>query len=150
MISENTKKILNLVSPVGLLMIAAAVVVPLLQHDFQQHSWYKYLFAAGAVIMLVCRLFLPYTGTDMRLKRLFRIEAWAPVFFCVATFFLFWPQGQMRDWLAFTLAGGVIQIITSIAIPMRQRKIYNDALAKRQQEEDLSLRPKAHRLAKKK
>jgi hypothetical protein len=29
---------------------------------------------------------------------------------------------MLRDWLAFTLAGGAVQAYTSIALPMAQRK----------------------------
>jgi hypothetical protein len=84
---------------------------------------FPWIFSAGAVLLLIIRLFTPFRGTDLRLKRWHRIESWSAIFFCVAAFFLFWPEGQLRDWLAFTLAGAVIQIITSIAIPLREAKL---------------------------
>ena len=53
----------------------------------------------------------------MRVRRLSRIESWSAIFFCVAAFFVFYDQTSLRDWLAFTLAGGCIQAYTSIMIP---------------------------------
>lgn len=110
--------------PVGLILILVATVAPFL---FIGEAWadpaYRYVYAAGALILLVARLFSPFRGSDMRLKRLHRIEAWSAVFFCVAAVFLFYPGATLRDWIAFTLAGGVIQVITSIAIPAREAKL---------------------------
>lgn len=70
------------------------------------------------------RLFTPYQGRDFRLKRLHRIESWIAIIFCVGAFFLFYNNGlQLRDWLAFTLAGAALQIFTSLAIPMREARL---------------------------
>ena len=66
---------------------------------------------------LLGKLFSPYTGIHPRIKRLYRIEAWSAVFFCVAALFLFLDMNTMRDVWAFTLAGGALLIFTTIAIP---------------------------------
>lgn len=68
-------------------------------------------------MLLVARIMNRYTGQILRVKRLYRIETWSALFFCVATFFLFYSSDSSRDWLAFTLAGGVLQVFTSIMIP---------------------------------
>ena len=99
---------------IGMLLIAAGTVMPLLM---QEGDLFKYVYGGGAVILLIGRIFTTYKGTNLRLKRLNRIEAWASIFFCVATFFMFYESAGNRDWLAFTLAGGAIQIYTSIMIP---------------------------------
>lgn len=99
---------------IGMLLIAAGTVMPLLM---QEGDLFKYVYGGGAVILLIGRIFTTYKGTNLRLKRLYRIEAWASIFFCVATFFMFYESAGNRDWLAFTLAGGAIQIYTSIMIP---------------------------------
>lgn len=121
-------KIAPILTPIGLLTVAVATVWPLMiQPEALQPVmgivWYKYLYAAGAVIMLLGRLFTPNTATDMRLKRLHRLESWSAIFFCVAAFMLFYPQGKLRDWLAFTMAGGAIQIVASILIQLRTAKL---------------------------
>lgn len=123
----NRQNILYIISNIGFLMIAAAMVVPLVKGPYYACTWFHYLYAAGAVISLVCQLFSPYKGKDVRLKRLYRIQSWSSIFFCVATFFLFWPGAAMRDWVAFTLAGAVIRCFTSIAIPRRQQKLAEQA-----------------------
>ena len=79
--------------------------------------WWKYVYAAGAACFLAGKLLSPYTGTHPRIKRLYRIESWSAVFFCVAAFFLFYNGNVSRDSWAFTLAGGALLIFTTIAIP---------------------------------
>lgn len=116
------------VATIGLLLIAIATAEPLiLQPEALQPGspivWYRYLYGAGAAVMLLSRLFTRSTDSDLRLRRLQRIESWSAIFFCVATFFLFYPQAKARDWLAFTLAGAAIMIFTSLMIPINRRKI---------------------------
>ena len=107
---------------IGMLLTAAGTVMPLLM---QEGDLFKYVYGGGAVILLIGRIFTTYKGTNLRLKRLYRIEAWASIFFCVATFFMFYESAGNRDWLAFTLAGGAIQIYTSIMIPRTIAKTSN-------------------------
>lgn len=104
---------------IGLLAYMAGLSLPHWM-DVDQFRW---VVAAGAVVLLVARLFAPYHGGDLRLRRLVRIQVWAAIFLCAAAVFLFVPGGTMRDFLAFTLAGAALQIFTSIAIPLRGRKI---------------------------
>lgn len=114
----------NILVPIALLLVLGATAVPFFLRDVElARTAFPYIFAAGALLLLVARLFTPYRGSDARLKRLHRIEAWSALFFCAAAFFLFYNPYQLRDWLAFTLAGAVIQIITSIAIPLRESKL---------------------------
>ncbi len=112
-------------APLALLLIFAATLVPFFMAD---SAWardaYPYVFSAGAAGLLAVRLFTPYQGRDFRLKRLHRIESWIAIIFCAGAFFLFYNDGlQLRDWLAFTLAGAALQIFTSIAIPMREARL---------------------------
>ncbi|MDE5969865.1 MAG: hypothetical protein K2K27_03505 [Muribaculaceae bacterium] len=118
---QNTtaSKVWILVMTVGMLLIVAGTLMPIWRLD---NNIYKYVYAVGAVMLLVSRLFNPYRGTDLRLKRLVRIESWSAIFFCVAAFFMFYDPTTARDWLAFTLAGGVIQVYTSIMIPRVEAK----------------------------
>ena len=117
--SVTASKIWILVMTVGMLLIVAGTVMPIWRLD---NDVYKYIYSVGAVMLLVSRLFNPYKGENIRLKRLVRIESWSAIFFCVAAFFMFYDQTSARDWLAFTLAGGVIQVYTSIMIPREEMK----------------------------
>lgn len=112
------------VATIGLLVIACGTLIPILgvtRFGPQAVSWWKYVYAGGALLFLVGKLMCPYRGTHPRIKRLWRIEGWSAVFFCVAAFFLFLGDG-MRDVWAFTLAGGILLIFTTIAIPRAIKK----------------------------
>ena len=99
---------------ISMLLIVAGTVLPLFNTG---GILFKYIYATGALLLLIGRLLTPYKGDDLRVKRLYRIETWSAIFFCVAVFFMFYEGVGRTDWLAFTLAGGIIQIYTSIMIP---------------------------------
>lgn len=115
---------------VGLLAIAAGTLLPILNVHLgpaAAGTWWKYVYAGGALCFLVGKLLSPYTGEHPRIKRLFRIEAWSAVFFCVAAFFLFYNGNVTRDSWAFTLAGGALLILTTIQIPRVVKKELKDS-----------------------
>ncbi|MDE6802504.1 MAG: hypothetical protein K2J06_07035 [Muribaculaceae bacterium] len=97
----------------GLLCIGVATLIPIVHGGFG-FEWFRYLYAAGAVMVVVGRLFSHYTGKHTRMKRLRRMESWSSIIFCVAAFFLFYDKGNNRDWLAFTMAGAAVQVIATI------------------------------------
>lgn len=104
----------------GLLLIVAGVLLPILGMGL---SVYRWIYAAGAAVCLVGRLFSRVPdNVPLRVKRLMRIESWSAIFFCAGAFFMFWPGAGAGDWLAFILAGGAILIYTSIMIPRAMRK----------------------------
>ncbi len=117
------KQYSSLLLIIGLLMIAAGVLMPIMSGNIDG-SAFRYVYAVGAVLSVVARYLQPKVpaSTPLRLKRLIRLESWSAIMFCVAAFFSFYDQTQIRDWLAFTLAGAAIQIYTSIAISIVQRK----------------------------
>lgn len=104
---------------IGLILVMAGTALPLLRLDTEI---YRYIFSAGAILVMVGRLFMPYKGPSLRIKRLCRLEVWSGLFFCAAAFFMFWKGAGPTDWIAFTLAGAAIQIYTSIMIPRTRRK----------------------------
>ena len=111
-------------APVALLIIFIATLVPFFRMgNAVARAVFPYVYSAGALALLLVRLFTPFKGTDLRLRGWHRIESWTAIIFCVGAFFLFYNPGELRDWLAFTLAGAVLQAVTSIAIPMREKKI---------------------------
>lgn len=108
---------------VGLLAVAVATLMPILNVLITYGAaWWKYLFAAGALLFLAGKLLSPYRGEHPRIRRLYRIESWSAIFFCVAAFFLFYNGSVSRDSWAFTLAGGVLLVFTTIAIPRTVRR----------------------------
>lgn len=122
--SNRTLFLANVVAPLGLLLVLAATATPfLLMHTPWAVQAYPFVYGAGALVLLTARLFAVYPCEDMRLKRLHRLEKWSPLVFLAADFLLFYNPTTLRDWLAFTLAGAAIQIYTSLAIPMREKKL---------------------------
>lgn len=108
---------------IGLLMVAAGVLMPILSGNISGDT-FRYVFAIGAALTLLARLFqaAPPAGMPVRVKRLLRMESWSALMFCVAAFFSFYDRTIIRDWLAFTLAGAAIQIYCSIALYLALRK----------------------------
>lgn len=103
----------------GLVLVMAGTAMPLLKLD---SDIYKYIFCIGAVSVVAGRMFMPYKGSSIRVKRLCRLEIWSGIFFCAAVFFMWWENAGFTDWIAFTLAGAAIQIYTSIMIPRTVRR----------------------------
>lgn len=103
----------------GLIFVMAGTAMPLLRLNTEI---YKYIFSAGALLVVLGRLFMPYKGPSLRIRRLCRLEVWSGLFFCAAAFFMFWKGAGPTDWIAFTLAGAAIQIYTSIMIPRTRNK----------------------------
>lgn len=119
----------SVMTTIGLLLIAAGTLLPILNGRdtiYREMSpVFKYIFTAGAAVLLISRLSNTYKGKILRLKRLHRIEIWSALFFCVAAFFLFYETDTTRNWLAFTLAGAAIQVYSSFMIPRTMRKALN-------------------------
>lgn len=103
----------------GLLLVMAGIILPLFMGP--QSMLFKYVFSAGAVLILVARVLTTYRGPHLRVKRLSRILVWSALFYCAGAFFMFYSP-KPQDWLAFVLAGAVIQCYVSIAMPRAMRK----------------------------
>lgn len=100
---------------IGLLLIAIATMLPIFR---LATSWFRWIYAAGALLTLIGRLCSlgAYKGMSLRVRRLGRMELWTAIMFCVGAFFAFYPGAGPTDWLAFTLAGAVLQGYSSIMI----------------------------------
>lgn len=130
------RKIVEIVSTIGLLMICSGLVAPFFrlgEDGGLVAEIFKWIYAAGALIYTVARMINVNGPTDSaRLKRLRRMEMWAGFAFCAGAFFWFYNSarmpgigftlGIMNDTIMFTLAGAVIQIVASWMIAMRAKK----------------------------
>lgn len=112
----------------GLLLVAAAALIPLISGQ-PGNLAAKVILSAGAIILLAGRILNHYDGKVFRVKRLFAIERWAPIFFCTSAFFM-WYSDDPREWIVFLLAGAFIQLYTSIAIPYAANKAAKDEVRK--------------------
>lgn len=117
--NTSTKTALEWVLYLGLILVAIGCLLPLIMGPRTEP--YKYVFSAGAVLHLIGRIALPYRGPYLRVKRLSRILVWSGLFYCAGAFFMFYTTNP-QDWLAFVLAGAVIQCYVSIVMPRAIRK----------------------------
>lgn len=100
---------------IGLLIVVVATALPLLGVGTDVMKW---IYAVGAIAVAVGRGFCRAPqGASLRLRRLYRLEMWAGIMFCVGAFFLFYQHAGRMDYMAFTLAGGVIEVYASLMIP---------------------------------
>ncbi len=132
---ENRRKYVELAAAAGLLLVLAAMMAPFLE-GLVGHSmmWAKWVYAAGALIYTTARVVnVNAPGDSLRLRRLRRLEFWAGMCFIVGAAFWFYklqyfagffagPLAVMRQTVAFTMAGAVIQIVASWMIAFRVKK----------------------------
>lgn len=110
----------------GLALVMAGLAMPIITGSWQSDT-FRYVYAAGAVLSLAGRLMAPVPdkNSGLRLRRLVRLQVWSAIFYCVATFFVFFDKTSLRDWIAFTLAGAAVQIVSSAMIASAGRKKSN-------------------------
>ncbi len=136
---ESRRKYVEIAASVGLLLVLAAMVIPffgnLLNWPMQ---WLKWVYAAGALVYTAARVIdVNAPGDSLRLKRLRRMEFMAGVCFIVGAVFWFYklsyfsgfyagPLAVMRQTVAFTMAGAVIQIVASWMIAFRLKKEHSN------------------------
>ena len=130
------RKIVEIVSTIGLLMICSGLVAPFFrlgEDGGLLAEIFKWIYAAGALVYTGARMVPVNAAKDSaRLKRLRRMEVWAGLAFCAGAFFWFYNSarmpgigftlGIMNDTIMFTLAGAVIQIVASWMIAVRSKK----------------------------
>ena len=115
-------RIATILAMLGLLLIMAAVALPVLHVARTAVTW---TYATGALLLIIGR-FMQKTpaGASLMLRRLLRMEIWTALVFVAGAVFLFLPvkpgAGEGNDWIAFTLAGGVLTLYTSIMIPRQK------------------------------
>lgn len=123
--SARRTAISNILSTIGLLAIMVAALFPILSTILGVNLGIaagagKYIYAAGALILLIGKFIAPaLKDAPVRLRRLLRLEVWTALIFVAGAVFMFLPG---TDWIAFTLAGGLITIYTSIMIPRQKIK----------------------------
>lgn len=121
----------------GMLLVVAGLLLPLCYlFDTDIISYFKWVFAAGALLCLGGRCVnVSAPGESVRLRRLYRLEFWSSVCFAIAAFFWFWNENKfnglpvetgslaiLRDTILFSMAGALIQVITSWLIYFQQKK----------------------------
>ncbi len=132
---EARRKYVEIAATIGLLLVLLAMMAPFLE-GVTGHSmmWAKWVYAAGALTYTCARVVnVNAAGDSLRLRRLRRLEFWAGMCFIVGGAFWFYklqyfnglfvgPLAVMRQTVAFTMAGAVIQIVASWMIAYQMKK----------------------------
>lgn len=135
---ETRRKYVEIAAAIGLLLVLLAMMAPFFEGLIgRSMMWAKWVYASGALVYTCARVVnVNAPGDSLRLRRLRRLEFWAGVCFIVGAAFWFYklqyfsgllagPLAVMRQTVAFTMAGAVIQIVASWMIAFRMKKEYN-------------------------
>ncbi|MGN0214356.1 MAG: hypothetical protein ACI4AH_06055 [Muribaculaceae bacterium] len=117
-------KLQNICLAVALLMLLVAAAFPLLGIWKEGLLLMRYVYAAGAALAFVVRATQIYEGSNFRVKRLFALQRMSALLYCVSAFLLFnfGDRWGGSDWIAFLLAGAIVQIYTSFMIEREEKK----------------------------
>lgn len=133
---EKKRKYVELAASLGLLLVLLAMMLPFFAGFLPGSpiSWGLWIYAAGALVYTVARVVNVNAPSDsLRLRRLRRMEFWAGMCFVVGAAFWYYklnyfqamysgPLAVMRQTVAFTMAGAVVQIVASWMIAFRMKK----------------------------
>ena len=96
----------------GLVALLAMAAMPLLGVTA---VWTHWVYAAGAVLVLAARVMQQPGRGPLRLRRLYRLLVVSALLYCASAAMVFWRRGT-ADWLAFLLAGAVMQLYATTMI----------------------------------
>lgn len=114
MTKETRLKLGNILLCVGMTVLLAGTLVPFFNYNW---PWGKYVFAAGALCTLVAQIMIPAPGKEIRVRRLSHINVISAVLYCIAAYCPFSLDFSMqRSWVAFLLAGAVLQIYATLML----------------------------------
>lgn len=130
---ERRRRICEGLATVGLLLVCVSLVVPVFAFDSPWANIFKWVCAAGALVYTAARI-VGAVGHDasFRVRRLRRLEVWAGIAFCFASFFWFYNTRafdgrlltfrMLSETILFTLVGALIQIVASWMLSSALRK----------------------------
>ena len=121
MTQKNRTNLSNILVFLGLLMMAVMAVTPLLVNHNINMELMRWIFTGGAFLVLIGRLVNLYRGSSLRLKRLHVILIFSALLYCASASIMFIYQGT-NNWIAFLLAGLLVQLYASWMIEYEEKK----------------------------
>lgn len=121
--NEKKRQLIAWALTLGMILLFVSALLPLFSFHW---GALKYSFAAGALLVLVSRIFDKCPSADVTLRRLYRIQAASAFCYCISAFFLFfsgYSGGTDKDWLGFLTAGAVVQIYSAFRIEHVEAKM---------------------------
>ncbi len=111
----------NILIIIGLILMIVTAVTPLLPNHGFNFELIRWIYTAGAFVVLVGRLVGFYKGPSLRIKRLYGILIFSALLFCASASMMFIFQGT-SNWLAFLMAGVIVQLYASWMIDREAKK----------------------------
>lgn len=121
----------NITLSVAMLLLLVTAAIPMFATGLSLTSlkMCKWLYALAAVLALAVRLTERYEGDNLRIRRLYRMAKVSAMLYVVSAFFVVYPlvsdaaAYDNRDWIAFLMAGAVMQIYVTFAVEHEQKKL---------------------------
>lgn len=136
------RRIVEAVATMGLILVLVGMVAPIVSMDNRVLAEiFKWVYTSGAVLFTAARMVkVGAPGENLRVRRMRRMEAWSGICFIVGAAFWFYNSVRfgscllnlaiLRDTILFTLAGALIQIISSWMLVFALRKQSKDSAQK--------------------
>ena len=124
MTQEKRNLISGILVAIGMLIMVVMIILPLLPSISNDPTWMermKWVFTAGAFTVLVGRFFGFNQGASLRVKHLHGILIFSALLYCASASMMFIYQGT-NNWIAFLLAGLVVQMYASWMIEREEKK----------------------------
>lgn len=122
-----TDRTLNAALAVALLMLLVPAALLIAGKSFYIEGWMVIVYSVGAFLAVLTRIFqrAKYRKDktiSVRVRRLLHIEFWSSIGYLVSAYFLVSDPYHPGNWIAFLLAGAVLQIYAGQMIAWQQRK----------------------------
>ena len=121
MTQQKRTSIANILIIFGLSLMLFMAMLPLFIHHMESKETMRWIYAAGAFIVLAARLIGYNNDGSLRVKRLYRILIFSGLLFCASAAVMFFPDIS-KNWIAFLLAGLVLQMYASWMIDKEVKK----------------------------
>ena len=122
MTQQKRTSIANILVIFGLSLMLFMAMLPLFIHHMESKETMRWIYAVGAFIVLAARLIGYNNDGSLRVKRLYRILIFSGLLFCASATVMFFPDIS-KNWVAFLLAGLIMQIYASWMIDHESKKI---------------------------
>lgn len=145
---QRLRRAMEALATFGLILVAVGLIGPFTSFDNATlMAVFKWVLSVGAVVYTGARI-AGAVGKDgsFRVRRLRRMEVWAGIAFCIGGFFWFYNASRfggnlvtfrmLNETILFTLAGALIQIVSSwmLSSAMRKEARLNGGMDDRAQE----------------
>lgn len=121
---KKLKKVQGIVIGVAMTIMLISALIPILMIDVEWVEFLRYTFAFGAALTFLARVTEKNDMPNLRVRRLHRMEGMAAMLYCVSAFLVLYSDRNFggHDWIAFLLAGAVLQCYASFVIQYEEKK----------------------------